>query len=111
MARQASEKLGLLLPDHHQKIGCWARKCFNSELVPGTFSALTNLLLSPQASAQSQKMFRILFSCLNLNTLRGLSHTINPHHLHPALHCTRRCCGAAGGTVSLAGNASPVTIA
>ena len=52
MAPQASEKCGLLSPDH-QQIGYCASNGINSEQAPGSFSVLTISSLSPQASAQS----------------------------------------------------------
>ena len=62
MAPQASEKCGLLPPDH-QQIGCCTSNGINSEQVPGTFSVLTISSLSPQTSAQSEKKLLTPFSC------------------------------------------------
>ncbi len=53
---QASEKCGLLAPDH-QQIGCCTSNRLNSEQVAGTFFALTISSLALQLSAQSKKRF------------------------------------------------------
>jgi hypothetical protein len=56
MAPQASKKCGILSSDH-QKIGSGKSNSLNSELAPGTFSALTISSLSPQISARREKRF------------------------------------------------------
>jgi len=50
---QASEKCGLLPPDH-QQIGCYTSNGIDLEQVPGTFFVLMISSLSPQASAQGE---------------------------------------------------------
>jgi hypothetical protein len=56
MAPQASEKRGLISPDHHH-IGSCTSNGLNSEQIPGTFPVLTISSLSREASAQSEKRF------------------------------------------------------
>jgi hypothetical protein len=53
MAPQASEKCGLLPPDH-QQIGCYASNGIDSEQVSGTFPVLTVSSLSLRTSAQRE---------------------------------------------------------
>jgi hypothetical protein len=65
MVPQASEKCGLLPPDH-QQIGCCASNGIDSEQVPGTFSALTISSLSPKGSAQSEKRLLTPFPCFQV---------------------------------------------
>jgi len=63
MAPQASEKFGLLPPDHLQ-IGCCKSNGITSGQVSGKFSRLTISSLSPQAFARSEKRFLTPFSIL-----------------------------------------------
>ena len=83
MVPQASEKCGLLLPDH-QQIGCCASNSLNSEQVPDTFSALTISSRSPQASAQSEKRFLTPF--LSSQGL-GLGQPRTAHDLQVVVRC------------------------
>ncbi len=62
MVPQASEKCGLLPPDH-QQIGCCTSNSLYSEQVPGTFPLLTISSRFSQASAQSEERFLTPFSC------------------------------------------------
>jgi len=71
MVPQASEKCGLLPPEH-QQIGCCTSNILNSEQVPGTFSTLTISSLALQASAEIVIRFLTPFLATHRRSHRSL---------------------------------------